>query len=270
MSVAANEPIEGQGSEPIETQGQQQDAGTSLNPAWNDLMQVIPSQLHSLVTPHLQQWDKNYQEGIGKVHSEYEPWKPLLEQGVTPEQASYGLQLLEAISERPQEVFESLKNFLQIEDEDGSLQPPQEVGQEQGQQSTPIDISQSPEFQQMKQLVEAMAELTVQQNSQQLESQADSELEQEFASARQQHGDFDEKWVMVQMLANDKLSLEDAINEYKQFVQGILTNANRPGPRVLPGGGNTPSMSADPSKLEPKDRRNLVAEMLQAAAQQNG
>lgn len=262
-----DEEIEGQGSGQEDIQGSQEE-NTGINPAWNDLLQAIPSQLHSQVTPHLTQWDKNYQEGIGKVHSEYEAWKPFQEQGISPDQVNYGLQLLEAIESRPQEIYDALKNYLQIEDESG--QEEIDPSQEQGQQSTPIDITSIPEFQQMRQMTEAMAELLVQQNSQQTEAQADQELEQEFASAKQELGDFDEKWVMVQMLADDNLTLKDAVGQYQQFVKEILTNANRPGPRVLPGGGSALQSTADPSKLEPKDRRNLVADMLQAAAQQNG
>lgn len=279
MSQAANEPI-GQGTGQDNSQGQQLDSsqqesvqGTGLNPAWNDLMAVIPSQLHSQVTPHLQKWDQNYQEGIGKVHSEYEPWKPFQEQGIPPEQVQYGLQLLDEIQNNPQEVFNALKEYLGVEDgtqQQQQTQEPQVQQQEQGQQSTPIDIASTPEFQQMAQMVQAMAELTVQQNSQQLEAQADQELEAEFTAAKEEFGEFDEKWVMVQMLADDNLSLKDAVGQYQEFVKGILTNANRPGPRILGGGGNTPNTPVDPSKLDDKGRRNLVAEMLAANAQQQG
>jgi hypothetical protein len=268
MSQAANEPIEGQGSgeEIIQGTPDESQEGTGLNPAWNDLMQVVPSQLHSLVTPHLQKWDQNYQEGIGKVHSEYESWKPFKEAGIAPEQVTYGLQLLDAIEQRPQEIFDALKNYLQIDDNQEVND--QTLEDEQGQESTPIDLASIPEFQQMAEMVKAMAELTVQQNSAQAESQADTELEQEFESAKQQFGEFDEKWVITQMLANDGLTLEQAVQSYQEFVKEILTNANRPGPRVLSAGGGNPSLNANPSQLDDKGRRNMVAEMLAASKQQ--
>lgn len=269
MSQAADESIEGQdiGQEEVITQGSEEQS-TGLNPAWNELMQVLPSSLHSLVTPHLQKWDQNYQEGIGKVHSEYESWKPFKEQGIAPEQVTYGLQLLDAIENRPEEIFEALKNYLQVED-DPQTEETQEQ-EEQGQQSTPIDIASTPEFQQLAQMVNAMAELTVQQNTQQLDAQADTELENEFTAAHENHGDFDEKWVMVQMLADENLTIDQAVQAYKEFEQGILTKANRPGPRVLSPGGGTPNPGVNPSQLDEKGRKSMIANMLAQAAQQNG
>lgn len=275
MSQSANEPIESQGPVQDESQGtpadNSQQEGTGLNPAWNDLMAVVPSQLHSLVTPHLQTWDKNYQEGINKVHSEYEPWKPFQEAGIAPEQVQYGLQLLDAIENRPEEIFDALKSYLQVEDEQQQVTDPaqQALEQEQGQQPS-IDLSTIPEFQQMAEMVRTMAELTVQQNSQQAESQADQELEQEFTAARDKYGDFDEKWVITQMLADDNLTLDQAVGSYKEFVQGILQNANRPGPRVLSPGGGNPAITTNPSQLDDKGRRNMIAEMLAAANAQKG
>lgn len=257
-----------QGQEAVESNQQQE--GTGINPAWNDLLEALPSSLHSLVTPHLQKWDKNYQEGIGKVHSEYEPWKPFQESGIAPEQVSYGLQLLEAIESRPEEIYNALRDYLQIEDApQGQEEAGQALEQEQGQQPS-IDIASLPEFQQMAQMVQAMAELTVQQNTQQTEAQADQELEQEFQAAREKYGDFDEKCVMVQMLANDNLTIDQAAGQYQEFVKGILTNANRPGPRILSGGGSNPSTPINPSQLDDKGRRNMVAQMLANAKSQQG
>lgn len=262
------EELEGQDTGQVDNSQGQNDSGTGINPAWNDLLGVIPSQLHSQITPHLQQWDKNYQEGIGKVHSQYEPWKPFIDNGISPDQVQYGLQLLNAMETRPQDIYAAMQQYFgeQNPEDDGE----QDLELEQGQESTPIDITQHPQFQQLADMVNAMAELTVQQNTQQLEQQADSELEQEFKAAHEQYGDFDEKWVMVQLLANDELTLDGAVQQYQQFVKDLLTNANKPGPRVLGTGGNVPNQGADPSQLDDKGRRSLVAQMLDEARQQAG
>lgn len=268
--------IESQGSEQeVVTQGapveNSQQESTGINPAWNPLLEKLPSSLHSLVIPELQTWDKNYQDGIGKVHSEYEPWKPFQEAGVAPEQVQYGLQLLEMLESNPQQIFDSLKEFLQIEDEQPQpVVDPTQQGLEQGQESAPIDVASIPEFQQMTQMVNAMAELLVQQNSQQTEAQADQELDAEFTAAKEQFGNFDEKWVMVQMLANDNLTLPQAVQQYQEFEKGILQNANRPGPKVLSAGGQNANPGVAPSQLDDKGRRSMVANMLAAAKSQEG
>lgn len=267
MSQGIVEP-EGQdsGTQGIQTQGQE-DQGTGLNPAWNDLLQEVPSSLHSTITPHLQKWDKNYQEGIGKVHSQYESYKPFVDQGIDPEQLQYGLQLLEAFNTRPEQIYEALKQHF---GEDAANQVVDELETEQGQQSEPIDISSHPEFQQMAQMVNTMAELLVQQGTQQEEEQADTELEQEFQAAKEKFGEFDEKYVIVQMMADDSLTVEQAVQQYKDFEKSLLTNANRPGPKILGAGGNSPSVGVTPSQLSDKDRRSLVANMLAQAQQNNG
>lgn len=252
--------------EVVDTQGQDQGQGTGINPAWNELLNSIPSQLHSIVTPHLQQWDKNYQEGIGKVHSQYESFKPFVDQGVTADQINYGLQLLDAFESRPQDIFAAMQQAFG-EQQQEEVDPTQNFD-EQGQESTPIDISQHPQFQELAGMVNTMAQLLVQQSTQEMESQADGELEAEFAAAKQEVGDFDEKWVLVQMMANENLTVKDAAQQYQQFVKGLLTENNRPGPRVLSPGGSTPNPGVTPSQLDDKGRRSLVAQML-AEAQQN-
>lgn len=262
-----DEEITGQdtGSQVEDTQGQEQQ-GTGINPAWNELLDSIPSQLHSIVTPHLQKWDQNYQAGIGKVHSQYESYKPFVDQGITADQINYGLQLLDAFESRPQDIYAAMQQAFG-EQQAEEVDPTQNFD-EQGQESTPIDISQHPAFQELTGMVNTMAQLLVQQSTQESEAQADSELEQEFAAAKQEIGDFDEKWVLVQMMANEDLTVKDAAQQYQQFVKGLLTENNRPGPRVLSPGGSTPNPGVTPNQLDDKGRRSLVAQML-AEAQQN-
>lgn len=259
------EEVEGQGSPEGIVQGQEaesQGTGGNINPAWNDLLGLIPQQLHSQITPHLQSWDKNYQESIGKVHSQYEPYKPYLEGGIQPDQINYGLQLLDAVENRPEEVLQALQQYY------GQEEQPQEQGLEPNEQNNG-DFLQNPEFQRVNEMVNTMARLLVQQNMDQQSAQEDEQLEQEFEAAREEHGDFDENWVMAQILANPELSINDAAAQYKEFVQGILQSNNRPGPRVLGPGGGTPNQGVSPSDLDDKGRRDLVAQMLANAQNQS-
>jgi hypothetical protein len=280
MSVPSEEPIISQGSEEVvdNSQGQQQEeAGTGINPAWNEMLSGLPSSLHSTVIPHLKEWDKNYQEGIGKVHSQYEPFKEYLDQGVEPDQINYALQVLEAIQSRPQDVFQAMQQYFTPEEQQQQQQTGEEPNlEEQGQTSEPIDITQHPQFQQLAQMVNAMAELTVQQNSQQTQQQEDDALEQEFTAAREQFkdkGDFDEKFVMTQLIADaefgeGKLTVAEAAQQYYDFVDSVRANANRPGPpKILSGAGSSANTAPTTSQLGDKDRRSLVANMLAASQQ---
>ena len=55
---------------PSQQQGGSGQQEPKLNPAWNDLLSVVPDQnLQKLMIPKLQEWDKNFTQGIQKVHS---------------------------------------------------------------------------------------------------------------------------------------------------------------------------------------------------------
>lgn len=263
------EPVDTQGQEAIETPagGDQQQNDTGINPAWNDLLSSVPAGLHSQITPHLTKWDQNFQSKIGEVHSQYEPYKPFIENQVAPDQINYALGILNAIEERPQEVLQALQAYmgLDIPDEQGQNQnlPPQDNGP-----SDQPDWVNHPEFQRMNEMVNTMAQLLVQQRESEANAQYDSQLESDLSAAKDKFGDYDEEWVLTKLLNNPDMSVEKAVESFKEFENGILSRHRQPGPPVLPAGGSVPNPSFDPTKLGDKDRRATVAQMLQQAAQQ--
>jgi hypothetical protein len=263
-----------------EAQGQQEisapsDTGTSsgINPAWSELLEVVPSQLHSQVTPHLQKWDQNYQTQIQKVHSEYEPWNPILQSGVTPQDVDFALGLMNAVSTNPQEVLAALQEW--INGEEGSEY--EEQGQYESNPQSPeygqeFDISQHPKVQQMEQALQTVAQILLDQRSEEQQAAEDEALDQELTSLQEKfkdRGGFDEEYVLGIAMNDPNLSLEQAVEKYFQVQDRILQNQRRPGPPILGSGGASPSSGVDASQLGSKDTKALVAQMLaQAAGQQ--
>lgn len=259
----------GQGSEQeIEsTQGPQEETSEDtggINPAWSELLGVVPSQLHSQVTPHLTKWDQGVQQKINQVHSQYEPYKPFIEQKVEPDQINYALGVMNAIENNPKEVLEALQAYIGESDD--------EQGQENQQQPEGSDELpewlEHPEFKQMKDMVNTLAQIMVQQRESEEEARHNQELDTKFNQLREEVGEFDEEWVLTKMLNND-MSPEDAVKAYKEFESGILSKARQPGPKILGGGGSVPNQGLDPKNLDDKGRRSLVAQMLQQANAQN-
>jgi ribosomal protein S13 len=246
--------------------GQQQDSTGGINPAWNDLLGVVPSQLHSQVTPHLQKWDQNYQQSIDKVHSQYEPWKGIIDQGVNPEDVEFSLGLLNAISSNPQEVLNALQEWVAAENGE-EFQPEQQGQFNQNPQSPEYDITQHPAYQELYGVVESMAQILMGQKEQEQQTLQDQELEQELTTLRETYGDFDEDYVLGVAL-NTGGDLEAAVKKDIERQQSILSGKRPPGPPVLGSGGASPNTNVDVTKLGSKDTRNLVANMLQQAAQQ--
>ena len=81
------------------------------NPAWNDILQDFPVELHPKLTPHLESWDKGVQERIDKIHSDYKPWEQFIKAGVEPETVNFGLNVLNSLSENPQMVYEAIGKY---------------------------------------------------------------------------------------------------------------------------------------------------------------
>ncbi len=86
---------------PVETE-------SKVHPAHEKLLAELPEAWHAKVTPHLQEQDKYFQQQIEK----YTPFKDYVEQGVSPDLILGGLNLARAIESNPQEVFESLRDYL--------------------------------------------------------------------------------------------------------------------------------------------------------------
>jgi hypothetical protein len=247
-------------------------AQPSVNPAWNDALGVIPSQLHSQVVPHFQKWDKNYQDSIQKVHSQYEPWKPIIDNGYTPEDVNFGISLIQALTNNPQELAAALNEWIEAENSSGAgiEQQGQNESTPQFPQNPEFDISQHPVIQQQDQALRAMAEILLSQRQAEQAAAADQELANEFETLREKfkdRGEFDEEFVLGVAMNDPNMDLNAAVEKYFEIQDKMLQQQRRPGPPVLGSGGAIPS-GGIPRNLEDKDRRALVAQML-AQAQQN-
>ena len=247
------------------------DTGTpSVNPAWNDALGVIPSQLHSQVIPHFQKWDQNFNSQIQKVHSQYEPYKPFIDSGYTPEDLSFGVSLVQALSNNPQQLAQALNEWIDAEYGESEQQGQYESTPQFDPNNPDFDITQHPAFQQQDQALKAMAQILLDQRQQEQQAEADQALEQEINGLKEKYkdrGDFDLEFVMGVAMNDPDMDLDKAVQRYYETQDRMLGNVRRPGPPVLGPGGAIPNGSVDPRKLDDKDRRALVAQMLQQAQQ---
>src|SRR5678815_523547 len=81
-----------------------QGESTGGNPAWQDILNVLPDSLHSTVKPALEKWDQGVQQRFQTVHSQYEPFKPFLDSGVDPQNINYALAILDKIENDPRSI----------------------------------------------------------------------------------------------------------------------------------------------------------------------
>jgi hypothetical protein len=248
-------------------EGQPVDTGTpSINPAWTELLGVVPSQLHSQVTPHLQKWDQNFQTKINEVHSQYEPWKQFIDNGVAPDDVQYSLGLLQALSENPQEVIKALNEWAGLEngtnpEQQGQFNQSQQPGQEEDD-----PILSHPKVQEMQKGLETLAQIILSQRESEQQSAADKELETDLAALKEAHGDFDEELVLALAMQGERFDYAALESAVKRVVESTKPPARQPGPPVL---GNGAAPPADiPKPQNDAERRNLVAQMLAQAQRQ--
>lgn len=263
-------PIQGGSDENTEVpqNGVPQQDSSGGNPAWSTLLDKLPAGLHGLVRPELETWDRNVQQKLQQVHSQYEPYKPFIDSRVDPRELDSAYQIFNLINSDPRAFYDQMANFYGWTDEQGQEQQSQD-------EEDAYDLSGDEDDPRLSKLEQAQQQLqqTIEQQMQaQAQAEADSQLDQTMTSLKQKFGEFDEGFVLTKAMqymntTGREPNLEQIVQEYQQFVDGVRQQprAGANAPRVLPTSGGVPSSNVDPTSLSPKDRRALMAEMLQKA-----
>jgi hypothetical protein len=242
--------------------GQQQGTegnGSVGNPAWNEFLQVVPQELHGQVTPILEKWDKGVQDRFQKVHSEYEPWKGIIDTGASPDEVNWALNLLNAVNTNPELVYRALKENYKFDD-----QPAEGSNTGQGQNEPNQDDPYAARFAEIERQNQIMAQTLLAQREAEMQAQQDAELDKELTGLRKKYGDFDEDYVLGKMF--NGMTGENAVKAFVEMRDRLM--AQGPKPLIMGGGGGIPGNNTDVRKLDDSGTKNLVAQMLQAAAQQ--
>jgi hypothetical protein len=248
--------------------GQEQDA---FNPAWKPLLDKLPTQFHGIIAPELKTWDTNYQQGLQKVHSQYEPYKPFIDQSIEPATLNEAMLVYQAMQDNPGDFVKAVSEFYQLEQGQAAPQQQELTGEEE---PLPFDITKLPEWQQQQQLVQTLAQAMLQQNEQAQTTQAEAQLADEFAQAQEKYkaqGGFDEGWVAQHMYLQGS-DIDTAVAAYKQFEQGIIARHQRPGanaPVMMGSGGGLPSQQTPVSDMSDQQRKQYIAQRLAQFAQQS-
>lgn len=246
-------------------QGQQQQAPAEeikLNPAWDNLLKNVPQQYHQAILPELKQWDQNYNSGIQKVQSQFEPWKPFIDGNVQPDEVNNALLVWQAMNEDPQKFMQTLQEYYGGGQGQNPQQPQDNVGEDDG---VPYDITQDPRFQQMEQMVQLLSQNAMTQYEAQTAVEVENEVAQMFADAQQRLGDFDEAYVAQLLMVNEGMDIDTAIQLQRERDQQIIQQYRSPGsqaPVLMGGGGGLPSQQTKVSGLTGEQRRNLIVQSL--------
>ena len=253
-------------------QGDAQDTG-GINPSWNSLLEIIPQQLHSGVTPHLREWDKNFEtrvsQELSKVQSQYAPLEAFKDQD--PERINQALTFFQMAESDPRRVYDELARYFEFEQGDQGQQGQEDSGPEEEFDLSQDDLMQHPKVKELLQNQEVMAQYLVQQQQQEQQRSLEAEIDQEHASIVEANPDFseDDLVMMYQIATASNISLTDAAERVKGYGESVATRRQAPhAPSVLSanGGGAVPSENAvDPRTLNRQQTQSLVADLIRQA-----
>lgn len=244
----------------------------TINPAWNPLLEKLPASLHGMVTPELLAWDKNVQNLVGKVHSEYEPWKAFKDNNLDPNALYQSWQAIQNLEANPQGFVDAVIQHYGLQQmlaEQGQQQPVVNEGEEE---LSPYDISQDPEFQRMSGMTEQMAQLLLAQHQQKEDAQWDAQVDADLSAAKQKLGNMYDEQYLLQYMASTDGTIDQAMTAYQEHVNNIISQQRNPSagaPIIMGSGGGTPATATPVGNMSDKDRRAYVAQVL-ANAQANG
>lgn len=277
MSVPSTEPpVQGNPAPPVSTDPQETQS------PYAEYLAELPESVRPLVEPVFKKWDAGVTQRFQELHSQQEPWKPVLE-SYQPDDVVGALEVaqileqdpvrfLQAFSEAyPELIKEALKG-------QGESQQPQPSGEQGLGDLDPDD----PVARRIAQLEQQLAQVTgtlTEQQEQDLQQQQQTYLDEVLKGLHEQHGDFDDTFILAQ-LAYANRTPEQAIqawNETKTKFGGTVENPVNPGnlanptntaPSVIPSNGGVPSTSISAEELDPQSTRALVAQLLEQAAKQ--
>jgi hypothetical protein len=241
----------------------------NVNPAWNDVLSVLPSEFHSQVTPHFQKWDQSANSRIEELNGQIKEWEsynPLREHGITIDQVTDGLRIMQELNTNPKAIWEALNEqfaqSVQQQAQDPTLGTPPVAEQ--------FDLSKLPEYQQMQEQLNVVSQLMIQEQQAKFNAAEDAKLDIALSTALQKFPDVEmtpqtENFVLSQM-EHKNMSAEQAVQAFVDFRNSLSPAPFAP--KVLSAnGGGVPSQAINTRNLSDSETKNLVIQYLKA---QNG
>lgn len=248
-----------------------------INPAWQDVLDKLPSEFHPQVLPKLTEWDQNF----AKVQSEFAPYKPLLEKNVPYEAIENSMQLARIMNADPRSVWDELgKRYGFNSTGQGQQQVEEEDDLEEEDNSDPNDLSKNPQFAQLQQAyTQIQAQLQQQLNAQE-ETRAQREVESEWQNLETKIGTKFNDDVRTEIIrravyigdqrGDGNYSIEEGYTDYANMVNRIRNQrANNTAPSVLSGNGGQPVSKKNLGNMTADERQDYIASFAEKLANEN-
>lgn len=245
---------------------QQGDTGTPQENAvpWAQYLEPLPESVRPLVEPVFKDWDASVTKKFQSLHSEYEPYKQIISD-YEPDALSQAIAIATAMEANPQEFVQQVIQAYGLTPEQGTANSTEVTPEDTGEVLTDEDRR----FKALEDMVGQLAQAFLGEREQQTMAQQQQELENTLSTLKSKHGEYDEVYVLG--LIGQGMEPEKAVLQFKQTVEQYAQQLNAPqqqAPAVVSANGGYPTRPVTPEDLaSSKDTRNLVAQMLQQAAE---
>lgn len=238
------------------------DSGSS--PAYSSYLERFPEDQRALAETVFKEWDGNVTRMTQGIHSQYqqqlEPWASVLGE-YSPQDVQQAIAYATALRDDPQGTIQQLMKAFDYQAE--------QQGQ-QGQQENEDD-PYAGRFSQLEEAIGTLAEALLGNQEQYQQQQEDAELDgliEDLVNHFQ--GNIDQggiDWILQRTVQYGG-DVERAVNDYQQWIDSLTSGSNRPAPRLLSPNGGFPSDRIDPTKLDDKGAKDLVAQLISEANRQ--
>jgi hypothetical protein len=271
-------------TDPTQQQQQQQQPPVTTPPVtesqapYANYLAELPESVRPLVEPAFKKWDADVTQRFQALHSEYDPWKEIVEIG-DPDVVQGALQVAQVLEQDPgrflkafADAYPELVQEALAQPQTPNPQTPPNGSTEQGLGDLDPDNPLVQRLSQLEQMLSQVAGGVNNMTEQQQQQENQKILDDTLAKLHAEHGDFDETYVLSQM-AYRGLKPDQAIQEFKNNIVAKYGQPQQqqqvPAPTVMPPGGGLPATPIDVGELDDKATKALVASLLDSANQQN-
>lgn len=259
-------PEEGSQQQDQQEPTQQQQADLSL--AQRYLEGIDDPEVLEKLDPYVRKWDAGVTRRFQELRSQLRPYQELGD----PDELSQAAQLYQVMSQDPERVYNALAEALGKAQQEAQ-QRGNETPEPQRQQGEQDHLELPPEVQERLDRYETvlnhLAQNHLESQKQTQQQREDAELEEYLSNLKTEFGDYDESYVLSQMMTGK--SGEEAVKAYQSLIEQNARKVNQAGqaPPVLSGGGSHAQQPINPGELSNKDTQSLVANLMAQAAKES-
>lgn len=266
--------------------GQDNNSGDNNNsgghPAWQEILDVLPSELHSVVRPTLENWDKGVQQKLQEVRSQYEPYKEFIDNEVDPELIDQSLTFVHQMNSDPDKIIEQaieafgLDYVKKAAEEVVQQQNNQQLNLNQGDEYEnlgEIKIEDHPFVKNLQKTVEDLQSKFTKQEEVQQQTEQQKAFQAQLDELQEEHGEYDRTFVTALMSqgidgATAVKQYHDTVNQAAAKLAGNNQNQQQETPPVVMGadgsvGSGIPDQPVSFGEVKDKDLNSLVVQMLE-------